>query len=234
MGTLLTVELYTYKWLFFLVAAFIFLRFLSGSANNLWLENQKYERARKPKDDRLILVGFFWITLFGSLGAYLCYAGGPLQFFWRAFFLLSATVVGSTLQWLAYAFGWTSPIGRWGDWWTLVNGTQLAAVVVLWQTDVLGSSWSTRLSILAIVSGVILIVDFYWQLKQVAKQEPTPARSRSDWIVVPSVLVVLFALVLLALSSDSGFELLALVLLVLVLLLLVLFARFRAAEEGEA
>jgi hypothetical protein len=187
-------------------------------------------------------VGFFWITLFGCLGAYLCYAGGPLQFFWRAFFLLLATVVGSTSQWLAYEVGWTSPIGRWGDWWTLVNGTQLAAVVVLWQTDVLCWSWSTRLLFLAIVSGVILIVDFYWQLKQVAKErprrEPALGRFLRDRAFVRLVGRFLrdrafVPLVGRFLRNRAFVPLVLVVLLVLVLLALVLFAS-RAAEEEEA
>jgi hypothetical protein len=46
-----TADIYTYKWLFFLVAVFIFLRFLTGSANHLWLEYQKSER-----DDVMFIV----------------------------------------------------------------------------------------------------------------------------------------------------------------------------------
>jgi hypothetical protein len=190
----------------FLVATFIFLRFLTGSANHLWLEFQKYEIDYRPKDDRLFLVGFLWVTLFGCLGAFLCYAGNPSQFFGRAVILLSATLFGSGLQWLWRVLGWSDPRGQWGDWWSLVNGTQLAAVVVLWQTGVLGWSWSTRLLFLAFVSVVILIVDFYWQLMQVAKeppqQEPAPARSPNDLAYVLLALVLL-VLVLFALSSAS-------------------------------
>jgi hypothetical protein len=215
-------EIYTHKWLLFLVATFIFLRFLTGSANHLWLEFQKYEIDYRPQDDGqkseidyrpqndgLLLVGFFWVTLFGCLGAFLCYAGNPSQFFGRAVILLSATLLGSGSQWLWRARGRTSPIGQWGDWWTLVNGIQLVAVVVLWCTGVLGWSWGTRLLFLAFVSVVILIVDFYWQLMQVAKgrpqQEPAPAPylRNSAFVLLLLVLLVLalLASVLFALSS---------------------------------
>jgi hypothetical protein len=115
-----TWEIYTYKWLFFLVATFIFLRFLTGSANHLWLEYQKYMRHHQARDDVLVIVGFFWLTLFGCLGAFLCYADTAPHFFRRAGYLLLATLAGSMTQWLGYKLKLTSPIGRWGDWWSML------------------------------------------------------------------------------------------------------------------
>jgi hypothetical protein len=156
------------RWLFFLVATFIFLRFLTAAANNLWLEHLKYERDPQPQDF-LVVVGFFWITVFGCFGAYLCYADAPTEFFRRACALLSVTLVGSGLQWLWFLCGRSNPIGHWGGWFSLVNFVQLAAVVVYWSTGVLGLTWGIRLSFLAVASAVILGFDFYWQLKQVAK-----------------------------------------------------------------
>lgn len=135
----------TYKWLFFLVATLIFLRFLTAAANNLWLEYLKYERDPQPLDF-FVGVGFFWITVFGCFGAYLCYADGPREFFLRALLLLCVTLVGSVPQWLCAKFKLTTPIGQWGSWFSLVNGAQLAAVVVYWWAGgVLGLTWADRL-----------------------------------------------------------------------------------------
>jgi hypothetical protein len=158
-----------YKWLFFLVATFIFLRFLTAAANNLWLEYLKYERVYQSQDNFYVGAGFFWITVFGCLGAYLCYADAPTEFFRRACLLLFATLLGSGLQWLFSKRKWSDPRGEWGSWFSLVNFVQLAAVVVYWSTGVLGLTWGIRLSFLAGASAVILVFDFYWQLKQVAK-----------------------------------------------------------------
>jgi hypothetical protein len=163
-------ELLPYKWLFFLVATFIFLRFLTAAANNLWLEYQKYEREYRSRDDVYVGVGFFWITVFGCLGAYLCYANRPSEFFWRAGVLFFVTLWGSGLQWLWSYLGRTRPRGQWGWWFSLMNGLQLAAVVGFWRTGVWWD-WTVgvRLLFLAVASFLILVIDFYWQLKQVAK-----------------------------------------------------------------
>jgi len=169
-----TVELYTYKWLFFLVAAFIFLRLLTASANHVWLEYQKYERPYRRRDDLLITVRFSWLTIFGCFGAYLCYAGDPSQFFWRASYLLVACCAASVLQVLS-PVRWTTPIGEWAWGWLWVNFFQFAAVVVLMNVN---WTWGVRLVWLAIVSAGILFVDFYRQLQEIKKKLPLSAVAR--------------------------------------------------------
>jgi hypothetical protein len=64
---------------------------LTGSANHLWLEYQRDKREYGWQDDLFVMVSFFWLTVFACFGAYLCYAGTPSQFFWRAGYLLAAT-----------------------------------------------------------------------------------------------------------------------------------------------
>jgi steroid delta-isomerase-like uncharacterized protein len=182
------VEIFTYKWLpykwlFFLVAAFIFLRLLTASANHVWLEYQKYERPYRRRDDLLITVGLSWLTIFGCFGAYLCYAGNPSQFFWRASYLLVACCAASVLQvlWsplrqvLWSPLRWTTPIGDWAWGWLWVNFSQFAAVVVLMNMN---RTWGVRLVWLAIVSAAILFVDFYWQLAEIKKKLPLSAVAR--------------------------------------------------------
>lgn len=60
-----------YKWLFFLVATFIFLRFLTASANLLWFEYQREERDYGWRDNFLVIASFSWLTIFACFGAYL-------------------------------------------------------------------------------------------------------------------------------------------------------------------
>lgn len=158
----------SYKWLFFLVATFIFLRFLTAAQNNLWLEYLKYGRVYSRLDDFYVGVGFFWMTVFGILGAYLCYADTPQEFFWRACILLSVTLLGSGLQWLWSLRSRFDPKGEWGWWFTLVNGTQLTAVVGFWGIGAWWG-WTWGLFFLAAANLAILVADFSWQLKQVAK-----------------------------------------------------------------
>jgi hypothetical protein len=168
-----------YRWLFFLVATFIFLRLLTASANYCWLEYLKYERPYHPRDDLLIIGGFSWLTIFGCFGAYLCYADTPSQFFWRASYLLTATFVASVLQVLVALFSsitsrwisWTTPVGRWVWGWFVVNTFQLAAVLVLMKGG-LGWTWDVKLLALGIVSAVILFFDVRWQLSLLARKLP--------------------------------------------------------------
>jgi hypothetical protein len=157
-----------YKWLFFLVATFIFLRFLTAAQNNLWLEYLKYGRVYSRQDDFYVGVGFFWITVFGCLGAFLCYAETPQAFFKRACILLSVTLLGSAIQWLWAILGRTDPKGEWGWWFSLVNGTQLTAVLGFWGIGAWWG-WTWGLCFLAAANLAILVADFSWQLKQVAK-----------------------------------------------------------------
>jgi len=118
-----SLEIYTHKWLFFLVAVFIFLRFLTGSANNLWLEHQKYKRVERrrelakllswlTRDDVQVTFSLSWLTFFGLLGVYLCYAGTAREFFWRTVYLLSATFLGSMFQVLWSSANLSRPIGN--------------------------------------------------------------------------------------------------------------------------
>jgi hypothetical protein len=182
------VEIFTYKWLpykwlFFLVAIFIFLRLLTASANHVWLEYQKYQRPYRRRDDLLLIVRFSWLTIFGCFGAYLCYAGNPSQFFLRAAYLLAACFAASVLQvlWspisqvLWSRLRWTTSVGKWAWGWFSVNFSQLAAVVVIMTLD---RTWGSRLVWLAIVSAVILFVDFYWQLAEIKKKLPLSAVAR--------------------------------------------------------
>jgi len=180
-------EIYTYKWLFFLVAIFIFLRFLTGSANHLWLEYQKYKRVERRRElpkflswltpDVQVTFSLSWLTLFGLLGVYLCYAGTAREFFLRASILLLATFLGSVFQVLWSWFKLSSSIGQWGYFWVGANGIQLAVVWVFMQGWLpwVSGTWGRRLLAVAIVSALILFIDFIWQLKQLAKKPPQSA-----------------------------------------------------------
>jgi hypothetical protein len=193
-----TWEIHTYKWLFFLVAIFIFLRFLTASANLLWFEYQRDKRDYDWRDNFLVIAGFSWLTIFACFGAYLCYSGTPSQFFSRAFYLLLAAFEASLIHvpWTRLKKRlkkWRTSTGLWALGWLVVNGIQLAFVVLLsgvpswlWGSQLIvgwtvGGTWGTRLLVLAIVSAVILIIDFYWQLMQLSKPPP---QSGADEVIL--------------------------------------------------
>jgi hypothetical protein len=172
----------SYKWLFFLVATFIFLRFLTSAANHLWLEYQRDDRDYGFLDDLFVMVLFSWLTVFGVLGAYLCYADKPPQFFWRATILLIAAFAASVIQvgWFGGTWIWKKikqggqrerQTGQWVWGWFVGNTFQLACVVVLMK-GCFGGTWGARLVFLAIISAFVLICDFYWQLSQLTRPRP--------------------------------------------------------------
>jgi hypothetical protein len=211
-----TWEIHTYKWLFFLVAIFIFLRFLTASANLLWLEYQRDERDYDWRDNFLVIAGFSWLTIFAYFGAYLCYSGTPSQFFSRAFYLLLAAFVASVIHvpWTLVKKQlkkWRTSTGQWALGWLFVNGIQLAVVVLLsgvpswmWGSRlIVGGTWGTRLLVLAIASAVILIIDYIWQLWQLAKPpKQEPVANENEVILGPLSRRLPALVIVLALSAG--------------------------------
>jgi hypothetical protein len=96
------------------------------------------------------------------------------------------TFLGSVFQMLRYMFKRGSSIGQWRWVWLGSNFSQLFVVVVL-LSGLVGGTWGFRLLVLAIVSAVILIIDFYLQLLQLAKPGPQqePVADEDEVILGP-------------------------------------------------
>jgi hypothetical protein len=197
-----------HRWGFFLIALFIFLRFLTGSANHLWLEYVKDPRVDRPRfglnpDDILFTVDLAWLTLFGCLGVAMCYAKNEDTFFLLTSGLLTAALIWSLLDWFFRRRQWRLEIGNWGPTWIVLNLIHLFVVLAAWLAGYLGTIslvakgdgalgllgyWLTtlfmdralgvRLAIVGFVSAALLAYDFYRQLRQLAK--PPPAQVLSN------------------------------------------------------
>jgi hypothetical protein len=216
-----------HRWGVFFVAVFIFLRFLTGSANHLWLEYVNDPRDdRRKMDDVLFTWDLAWLTLLGCLGVAMCYSKEGYTFFIYTASLLLAALIWSILDWYSRRRQWRRGRGDWAHtWrahtWILLNAIQLYFVLCgllagylethTWRAhtwillnaiqlcfvlcgllagclESLGEgllgSWLTtlamdralglRLLIVGFVSAVILAIDFYQQLRQLAKPPPPP------------------------------------------------------------
>jgi hypothetical protein len=213
-----------HRWGFFFVAVFIFLRYLTGSANHLWLEYVKYPRVPRTRfglnqDDILFTWDLAWLTLFGCFGVAMCYSKNENTFFFLTALLLSAALIWSLSDVFFRWLEWRSEIGDWAPTWIVLNLFQLSAVIWVWKpcwvllsiflqpwqlsaviwvwkawgAPLLSQPWlllpqwlppwcviawsvgpvdravSYRLVDLAIISALTLAVDFYAQLRQLAK-----------------------------------------------------------------
>jgi hypothetical protein len=164
--------LYTYKWQFFVVTVLIFLRFLTGPANHLWLQYVKFQTYyRYP--NFLVATDLLWLTVFACFGVAICYMNTPDGFFWRTFLLLAAAVASMIWDSALRIFGLRKPVGQWAGFWIALNVVQILILIVLWQVPFGGTiGLGGRLSLLAAASFVLLAVDFRWQLKQLAEGAP--------------------------------------------------------------
>jgi hypothetical protein len=171
-----TEVLYDYKWGFFAVTIFIFLRYLSGSANHLWLEYVKVPTENRHPDF-LLAMDLLWLTAFGCFGVAICYMRTPDEFFVRTSLLLLVAFAWTAYDHVLRRIQWRDPVGEWTNYWTLLNLVQIASVVFLsqflWGTTGLG----VRLLLLASVSLSILAVDFSGQLTQLKRMEAKSGRS---------------------------------------------------------
>jgi len=179
-----------HRWGFFFVAVFIFLRFLTGSANHLWLEYVSDPRDDRLKmDDVLFTWDLAWLTLLGCLGVAMCYSKEGYTFFIYTASLLLAALIWSILDWDFRRRQWRWAIGDWAPTWILLNAIQLGFVLCGLLAGYLESlgpgllgSWLTalamdralglRLLIVGFVSAVILAIDFYQQLRHLAEPPP--------------------------------------------------------------
>jgi hypothetical protein len=126
-----------HRWGVFFVAVFIFLRFLTGSANHLWLEYVRDPRVDRSwwfelnQDDVLFTWDLAWLTLFGYFGVAMCYSKNDHTFFWYTAGLLGAAFIWSVLDLYLRHLQWRRDIGGWAHRWIWLNFVQLLFVGIV-------------------------------------------------------------------------------------------------------
>ena len=108
----------------FLIAVTLFLRFLTGSANHLWLEHIRHDK-RSPA---IFLADFLFLVFFGIVAAFICYAPDLNAFLELCRLLLVASI--------AWAIAVKAPpidpkMADRGAWWgwSVIN---VAHILVFW------------------------------------------------------------------------------------------------------
>ncbi len=136
------------KTLLFLIAVLLFLRFLTGSANHLWLEYVQRDAAVFP-----VLVDIIFLVGFGIIACFVCYSPTLGDFLYWSRVLLGAAVAWGVLGQLIPG---PEEVGEW-RWWILIDSVHLIAFFVL----------KSALVWLCVVGFVLCIVDFWVQLTNV-------------------------------------------------------------------
>jgi hypothetical protein len=168
----------------FFLALFLFLRYLTGSANHLW---HTYSNANIPagKQKVWLLFDLGSLSLFGILAIRIAYADQSVEvfLFWNLAFLLFG------MLWSLVS------LVRSQDWlfWLVINSGQFLAVGIFyalikedgpsiphipcstWMSEELRLCWSAEMAILVLLYACILVVDFWWQLKVGVKDLREPA-----------------------------------------------------------
>ena len=85
--------------------------------------------------------------------------------------LLFATCLWSLFEWPLRWSKLKNPTGEWSKSWFVLDLVQLLIVVALMSGWVV-ETWSSRLLVLVIASGLFLAYDFRWQLKQISEEPP--------------------------------------------------------------
>lgn len=156
------------KWLCFLVAFTLFLRFLLGSANQLWDDYVRVSPSREARN--CIPLDFVWLIAFGLVGLLMCYANSAEHFLiWCGVFGMLAIVAPIYDTWRRHRIG-----KRASDFffkWLIINFSFTVAVglTYLWYTagperGRNATGWSRSFSTLTLVSLALLIFDIYHQL----------------------------------------------------------------------
>lgn len=180
------------RWPCFLMSVFLFLRFLLGSNNHMWVEYVRPDRQEGPDAEEnishihhiQIFFDFFFLVVFGLIGVSVCYSTTADQF------------LDGNLRLTGMALGWASfyrvlglarglPSGKWA-YWFWVNLVQFSCILIIcslviplnwgvipyWLSVFLpGPAWNWSLFILVLVYFGVFTWDFLTQLK-ILKEGP--------------------------------------------------------------
>lgn len=154
-----------YKLSFFLMAIFLFLRFLLGAGNHLWVEyvwNYRNPKQPGPKIYLFFGLDLGFITMFGIFATIFGYVTNPDGVFSVTFLFLSVVIVWGLADLLLRWWLGSMPWGHW-HWWLVLNAIQLLVLFLIWHNL---SDSNLRMSWWAIVSFLSLIVDCWIQFRQ--------------------------------------------------------------------
>jgi hypothetical protein len=188
----------------FIACVLLFLRFLVGSSNHMWVEFVLPDLRLESKFSApapQIVADFSFLILFGLLGVAICYARNlhdfmELNMVWG--------VIGLAWSFLDGARGWLSdrlekrrgsplppPRVDWGRTWFYVNAAQVAVIALLWRPVISQGwgpvgfwpswlpqpPWNTALLCLVLAYAILLFADVRSQLKILAKVVAPPAQT---------------------------------------------------------
>ncbi len=108
----------------FITAVSLFLRFITGSANHLWLEYVRYDPALKWS----FAVDILFLAIFGVIAPLICYSDSLAQFLY-----LSASLSFVALAWgsIAPCLENRSEQGQWQEW-LWIDGFHCGVFVFAW------------------------------------------------------------------------------------------------------
>jgi hypothetical protein len=165
-----------HKWAFFIVTTLLFLRYLLGSANHLWVEHVK--SAPTPRTKLLIWKDVGFLLIFGYLAATMCFAVSSSQFYLSGIYLILASITWSIIEAPRWLIRWRcnrDSVGMWWIAWLLLNVLHLGAFYAARRLDrceVAGpdfTTWSWPMVLLVPATVVIFAIDYFFQLWQVEK-----------------------------------------------------------------
>ncbi len=163
------------RWPCFLMSVFLFLRFLLGSNNHMWVEfvypDRDEKNVREANSGR-VLNDFLFLVVFGLIGMAICYSATLY-----AFLIRNLVLTGLGFFWVVgYAL-----IGKGkGKWiyWGWVNSAQFLLVLIClrplgrfpwWPSFFPDAAWDWSLVILVLGYVGIFVWDFLMQLKLLRK-----------------------------------------------------------------
>jgi hypothetical protein len=176
------------QWPCFLMSVFLFLRFLLGTNNHMWVEFVCPDRGTESTfsaDRKQVLNDFLFLVAFALIGIAICYST-TLDKFLKLNLLLTGLGLGWVIVYAVIGFVRSKLFRRpgrasKGDWshWGLVNLAQLSSILVVhcliiprhwgtipwWPSFFPGSAWDWSLSILVVVYVLIFAWDFLKQLE---------------------------------------------------------------------
>jgi hypothetical protein len=173
------------RWPCFLMSVFLFLRFLLGSNNHMWVEFVRPDRQEGPDADEnishishiQIFFDFFFLVVFGLIGVSICYSTNVDQFL-NGNLLLTGIALGWASVYKVIGCARRLPPGKWA-YWFWVNLVQFFSIFMIyylvipmnWGTIpgclsifLPGPAWDWSLFVLALVYLAIFSWDFLTQL----------------------------------------------------------------------
>lgn len=195
------------RWPCFLMSVFLFLRFLLGSNNHMWVEFVSDDRGPtigSKVSHKQVLNDFLFLVLFGLIGMGICYSTTLDEFL-----SLNLLFTGAAFVWAMVHAGISRragkkmrpPIGDW-SYWRWVNLAQFFSILVVkyviipckcgaipwWPSFFPGPAWDWSVLILVVVYLVIFAWDFLEQLKilEGLKEKPAVAAKSSVAPEIPS------------------------------------------------